>query len=152
MGTIFWGIGSIKGIGEDTADQIINEVENNGVFLDLQNFLDRCVFKGSKVKKTAVEGLIAAGAFDELYEIDGNKEKRNELMLQYRAIKKVKVSNPDRDRYTSESINKAWYWKKIQKELTGLSFINYEKIAEDLKLGNNFLTIRELNNRQQYGI
>jgi DNA polymerase-3 subunit alpha len=150
--TIFWGIGSIKGIGEDTADQIINEVENNGVFLDLQNFLDRCVFKGSKVKKTAIEGLIASGAFDELYEIDGNEEKRNELMLQYRTIKKVRVSNPDRDKYTSESINKAWYWKKIQKELTGLSFINYEKIAEDLKLGNNFLTVRDLNNRQQFGI
>ena len=42
--------------------------------------------------------------------------------------------------------------EKDSKRINRLSFINYEKIAEDLKLGNNFLTIRELNNRQQYGI
>ncbi len=35
---------------------------------------------------------------------------------------------------------------------SGLSFIDYRSIAEDETLDNNFLTIREINTRHQYGI
>ena len=33
-----------------------------------------------------------------------------------------------------------------------MSFINYEQVAEEQDCGNNFLTTRDLNNRQQRGI
>tara|TARA_R110002049_G_scaffold53852_6_gene150289 strand:- start:8676 stop:10745 length:2070 start_codon:yes stop_codon:yes gene_type:complete len=151
--TIFWGISSIKGIGEDTADQIISERKLNGHYLNLQDFLERSVFKGSKVKKTAIEGLIASGAFDVCESIkEGGENKRSELVNKYRAALKVKIAKPERDPYSNENIDKVWYWKKRQKELTGLSFINYEQIAEQEDLANNFLTVRDLNNRQQSGI
>ena len=151
--TIFWGISSIKGIGEDTADQIISERKLNGNYVNLQDFLKRNIFNGSKVKKTAVEGLIASGAFDSVDLIkDGEENMRGDLINLYRLALKVKVSNPLRDPYSNENINKVWYWKKRQKELTGLSFINYEQVAEEQDCGNNFLTIRDLNNRQQSGI
>jgi DNA polymerase-3 subunit alpha len=151
--TIFWGISSIKGIGEDTADQIIAERKANGDYTGLEDFLRRSIFKGSKVKKTAVEGLIAAGGFDdsELIE-DGEENKRNELIIKYRTAMKVRIANVDRDPYSNENIDKVWYWKMRQKELTGLSFIDYEQIAEQQDRGNNFLTVRDLNNRQQRGI
>ena len=154
--TIFWGISSIKGIGEDTADQIINEREANGKYLGLEDFLKRSIYKGSKVKKTAVEGLIASGGFDEIEGIsEGFENNRNSLIQKYRTACKVKVANASRDPYseiTNIDINAVWYWKKRQKELTGLSFINYEQIAEEQDCGNNFLTTRDLNNRQQRGI
>ena len=151
--TIFWGISSIKGIGEDTADQVINERRANGKYLNLQDFLQRSIFKGSKVKKTAVEGLIASGAFDSTSGIEiGTEDKRNELIIKYRTACKVKVANVTRDPYSNEDVDKVWYWKKRQKELTGLSFIDYEQIADEQNCGNNWLTTRDLNNRQQRGI
>ena len=154
--TIFWGISSIKGIGEDTADQIINEREANGKYLGLEDFLRRSIYKGSKVKKTAVEGLIASGGFDETEGIsEGFENHRSSLIQKYRTACKVKVANASRDSYsevTNDDINAVWYWKKKQKELTGLSFINYEQIAEEQNCGNNFLATRDLNNRQQRGI
>ena len=151
--TIFWGISSIKGIGEDTADQIIAERKENGDYLSLEDFLRRNIFKGSKVKKTAVEGLIASGAFDVCDNIeDGQENLRNNLIQKYRLALKVKVANKQRDPYSDENVGEVWYWKKRQKELTGLSFIDYQQIAEQKELGNNFLTLRDLNNRQQGGI
>ena len=151
--TIFWGISSIKGIGEDTADQIIYERDANGDYEDLQDFLRRSVYKGSRVKKTAIEGLIASGAFDSVESIvEGEENERNDLIIKYRTACKVKISNVDRDPYSNHNIFKVWYWKKRQKELTGLSFIDYEDIAEQENFGNNFLTNRDLNNRQQMGI
>ena len=151
--TIFWGISSIKGIGEDTADQIIIERESNGKYLGLEDFLRRTIYKGSKVKKTAVEGLVASGAFDEVEGIsEGFENNRSSLINNYRTACKVKVANVSRDPYSDDSIDAVWYWKKRQKELTGLSFINYEQVAEEQDCGNNFLTTRDLNNRQQSGI
>tara|TARA_B100000809_G_scaffold266442_1_gene329184 strand:+ start:1925 stop:3910 length:1986 start_codon:yes stop_codon:yes gene_type:complete len=151
--TIFWGISSIKGIGEDTADQIIAERKANGDYKDLRDFLTRSIFRDSKVKKTAVEGLIASGAFDTIELIEeGQEDRRNDLIVKYRTALKVKVANVARDPYSDENVDKVWYWKKRQKELTGLSFINYKQIADQQDLGNNFLSTRDLNNRQQYGL
>jgi DNA polymerase-3 subunit alpha len=150
--TIFWGIGSIKGIGEDTADQIIRERNINGSYKGLDDFLTRSLFTGSKVKKTAIEGLIAAGAFDVIESIENQEASRNTLIVKYRTDRKVKIANLERDSYTDKNSDQPWFWKKKQKELTGLSFINYEEIAVSLKVGNNFLTTRDLNNRQQRGI
>ena len=47
--TIFWGLGSIKGIGEETAMQIINERNKNGNYLSFADFYFRHIFKGSKL-------------------------------------------------------------------------------------------------------
>jgi DNA polymerase-3 subunit alpha len=151
--TIFWGISSVKGIGEDTSDQIIVERNENGEYVSLLDFLKRNVYKGSKVKKTAVEGLISSGAFDSIESIEeGEEAKRNDLIVKYRLAMKVKISNKARDPYTNDNVLSNWFWKVRQKELTGLSFIDYRSIAEDENLDNNFLTIREINTRHQYGI
>ena len=98
--TIFWGISSVKGIGEDTSDQIIVERDENGDYSSLLDFLKRNVYKGSKVKKTAVEGLISSGAFDSIESIEeGEENKRHDLITKYRLAMKVKISNKARDPY-----------------------------------------------------
>ena len=130
--TIFWGLGSIKGIGEETAMQIINERNKNGNYLSFADFYFRHIFKGSKVKKQTFEALISSGCFDELYNFEGQEEKRFSLIKRFRIYKKVKVANPKRDAYTIGQTDQRWWWSLQQKRLTGLAFVDYKKIAKEL--------------------
>lgn len=147
--TIFWGLGSIKGIGEDTAMQIINERDKNGNYLSFADFYFRHIFKGSKVKKQTFEALIASGCFDELYNFEGQEEKRFSLINRFRIYKKVKVANPKRDAYTIGQTDQRWWWSLQQKRLTGLAFVDYKKIAKELGVETQFLTLSEANQKQE---
>ena len=146
--TIFWGLGSIKGIGEETANQIIDERKKNGEYKSFADFYFRSVFKGSKVKKQTFEALIASGCFDSLYNFEGQEEKRFSLIKRFRIYKKVKVSNPKRDAYTIGSTDQRWWWALQQKRLTGLAFIDYKQIASDMGVETQFLTLSEANQKQ----
>ena len=146
--TIFWGLGSIKGIGEDTAMQIIKERERSGDYNSFADFYFRHVFKGSKVKKQTFEALIASGTFDKLYRFEGQEQKRHSLIKRYRIYKKVKVSNPTRDVYTIGKLDQRWWWALQQKRLTGLAFIDYEGISSDMGLETPFCSGQEVNQKQ----
>lgn len=149
--TIFWGLESIKGIGEDTAMQIINE-RKNGRYNSFANFLHRHTFKGSKVKKQTYEALIGSGAFDLLYGFKDQEEKRMSLIRRFRIHRKIKVSNPKRDAYTIGQVHENWWWHLQQKMLTGLAFIDYRKIVEDNGINSHFCTISEFTTPQERGI
>lgn len=150
--TIFWGIESIKGIGEDTAMQIINDRKENGLYKDFEDFLDRHTFKGSKVKKQTYEALIASGAFDNLYNLEDREDKRMDLINSFRIERKVKITNPSRDVYTTGRVDELWWWKLQQKKLTGLAFIDYKKLAEEKEILTSFCTPMELSIPQERGI
>ena len=150
--TIFWGIESIKGIGEDTAMQIINERKEKGDYKSFADFLFRHTFKGSKVKKQTYEALITSGAFDNLYNFEGNETRRMNLIRRYRIYKRVKVSNPARDIYTNGKIHELWWWKLQQKNLTGLAFIDYKQMSEEVGISSAFCTPTELSRPQERGI
>lgn len=150
--TIFWGLESIKGIGEDTAMQIINERKKNGNYKSFADFLFRHTFKMSKVKKTTYEALIGCGAFDKLYGFEGKEERRMLLIKRYRTYKKVKVGNPLRDAYTIGQVYENWWWHLQQKMLTGLAFINYKQIAEENEIDSQFCTMGEFTTNQMRGI
>lgn len=62
--TIRYGLGAIKGIGESAVEAIVAERNKNGKFSDFFEFCSRC--DKSHVNKRVLEGLIRAGAFDEL--------------------------------------------------------------------------------------
>jgi len=147
-GNIFWGIGSIKGIGEDTAAQIIDERKKNGSYISLVEFIERHTFTGSRVKKQTYEALISSGAFDILYELEGKEGKRVTLINQFREIKKVKPSNLATDPYTIGKLDERWWWFKLQKSLTGLAIIDYKQIAEEKGFETRFCTQGEFNQRQ----
>lgn len=150
--TIFWGMESIKGIGEDTAMQIINERKRNGDYKSFADFYFRHTFKLSKVKKTTYEALIGCGAFDKLYGFEGKEERRMLLIKRYRTYARKKISNPLRDAYTIGQVHENWWWHLQQKVLTGLAFIDYKQIAEENEIDNRFLSMSEFTTNQMGGI
>ena len=61
---IFYGLGAIKSVGFDAILNIVNEREKNGKFKSLTDFINRVNPKD--VNKLQLEGLVKAGAFDEI--------------------------------------------------------------------------------------
>lgn len=150
--SIFWGIESIKGIGEDTAIQIIEEREKNGEYKSFADFYFRHVFTGSKVKKQTFEALISAGAFDELYGFNGREQFRMNLISRFRKFKKIKVGNPKTDIYTNGNIQERYWWLLTQKHLTGLAFIDYRELAQSQGIETTFCTALESTVPQESGL
>lgn len=146
--TIYWGIEAIKGIGEKAAEQIVRIRKESGDYKSFADFFFRNIFKGSAVKKTAIEALIACGAFDDLYNFEGAEHRRDLLLRRYRKYKKVKVSNPKRDPYTIGAFHERWWWIRQQKILTGLAFIDYKGIYDELDMYGEFATPQEVTQQQ----
>ena len=69
-GKIIYGLSAIKNVGEKAADNIIFEREHGGEFKSFFDFLKRVDLR--LVNKKTLEGLIFAGAFDE---IENNRRK-----------------------------------------------------------------------------
>ena len=147
--SIYWGIESIKGIGETSAEQIIYKRNEFGDYTSLEDFVRRNTFKGSKVNKTTCESLISCGAFDELAGIKGEENLRADLVKEFRLIKKVKIPASKKDIFASEECGAKWWWHKRQKALTGLSYIDYESIASSYEIKAPFCKVSEIN-RPQY--
>lgn len=150
--TIFWGIGSIKGIGEATAEQIINVRNKHGNYKSFADFFFKHNFKGSKVKKQTYEALITSGAFDTLYAFKKDVSKRLSLINRFRKFKKVKVSNKKTDIYTIGALEQSWWWSLYQKKLTGLAFLNYNNLAKNEGLETMYVTNTELAQSQHRGL
>ena len=87
-GQIRFGLGAIKGIGEGPSEAIDQE-RQKGKFKDVFDFFERV--SSSQVNKRVVEGLVMAGAFDELdtyhraqyFEPDSSGKTAVEKLLRY---------------------------------------------------------------------
>lgn len=60
---ILFGLSALKGSGQTAIDAVIKERTEHGLFTDFPDFLMRCA---GVVNKRIIEGLILAGAFDEM--------------------------------------------------------------------------------------
>ncbi len=58
-----FGLSALKGVGQAVVDSIIAEREQNGDFKSFPDFISRCI---GDLNSRLVEGLIYAGAFDEM--------------------------------------------------------------------------------------
>lgn len=58
------GMADIKGIGYKAANAIVKERNENGIFINYDDFYDRCTYKGSPVNKGVIEKLKEAGALE----------------------------------------------------------------------------------------
>ena len=89
---IFYGLGAIKSVGFEAISNIINEREKNGKFKSFTDFINRVNPKD--VNKLQLEGLVKAGAFDE---IDLNRRKLLEsipkIILTIKSKYDEKISN-----------------------------------------------------------
>lgn len=61
-GTIIYGLGAIKGMGQAAVENIVNQRETDGPFKDLFSFCQRVDLR--KVNRRVLESLIRAGAMD----------------------------------------------------------------------------------------
>ena len=61
---IYYGLGAIKSVGFEAISNIVNERKKNGKFKSLTDFINRADPKD--VNKLQLEGLVKAGAFDEI--------------------------------------------------------------------------------------
>lgn len=66
---IRFGLYSIKNVGKDIADAIVEERKEGGIFVSMSNFLERIHHRN--LNKKSLESLIKAGAFDCLGESRG---------------------------------------------------------------------------------
>jgi DNA polymerase III subunit alpha len=67
-GKIRFGLGAIKGLGEAAVQNIIEERQNNGLFIDIFDFVERVNL--SVINKRCIEALVMAGGFDSFQKID----------------------------------------------------------------------------------
>ena len=75
---IRFGLGSIKNVGINAIDNIVEERKKNGDFKDFSDFCER--IQNEAINKKCIESLIKAGAFDEF------KQTRNTLLASYERI------------------------------------------------------------------
>jgi len=66
-GDIRFGLGAIKGVGENAVDNIVENREKGGSYTSIYNFVERVNLNA--VNKKNIEGLSIAGAFDAFSEI-----------------------------------------------------------------------------------
>jgi DNA polymerase-3 subunit alpha len=92
--TIRFGLYTIKNLGGDIGEAIIEERKKNGKYTSIGNFLDRV--KHKNLNKKSLEALIKSGSMDELgergqllanvedmltYNKEGNKNNQNQISL-----------------------------------------------------------------------
>lgn len=71
-GSVMYGLGAIKGLGEGPVEGIVASRRQGGRFEDLFSFCDRV--DSRKVSKKVIEALIGCGALDELVSVDPGQE------------------------------------------------------------------------------
>lgn len=63
-GSIRYGLSAIKSVGKSVVEQIVAEREQNGIFHDMEDFIDR--MSNKEVNKRTLENFIKSGALDTL--------------------------------------------------------------------------------------
>lgn len=69
-GAIRYGLSAIKSVGRPVIESIVKEREENGIYTNLQNFIERNL---EQVNKRAIENFIKSGALDCL---EGNRRQK----------------------------------------------------------------------------
>jgi DNA polymerase-3 subunit alpha len=125
---IYYGLGAIKSVGFEAISNIVNERKKNGKFKSLTDFINRADPKD--VNKLQLEGLVKAGAFDE---IELNRKKLFEAIPKIIQTIKSKyeektsnqsslfdgISNKDNEEF---ELNSSKPWTK--KELLSAEFVS----------------------------
>jgi len=149
---IRFGLAAIKNVGINVAKNIVEERKRGGIFLSIENFLER--LPKEVLNKKSLESLIKAGALDKLeergkllYNLDvileyaknSQKTKENgEMSLFGTKQTSVKIKLKENPEKTSQDQKIAW-----EKELLGV-FVSahpVEKIKDKIK---NHLQIKDI--------
>lgn len=128
---IYWSLSRIKQLGEITVD-LIFEARGKGEFFSLRDFYDKV--DNSKVNKRHILHLILAGAFD----ISANiKDARDRIKLIKEWCDIYKEKELPEEFRNDDFVWKNYWWTLKQKELSGLGYIDFEKIVKSNKVSEN---------------
>ena len=146
----FYALGSIKNVGFDAISNIVHEREKNGKFKSINDFINRV--KPKDINKLQLEGLVKAGAFDE---INNNRASLYEsipnLILKSKSIHENKLTNQinlfdEGNILNDDFINKIEDWvfeDRLSKEFESIGFFisdhplnQYKDIFNEFKIQN----------------
>lgn len=129
--SIYWSLNSVKQCGDRAVEQIVEDKQKNGDYFSFSEFLERNIFKGSKVTKAVIEHLILCGSFDEIEKLRNPKD-RYELIETYRKKSKTKIDK-EKDLFiiNQDMLQYNWWWSLQQKRLCGFALFDLENICEN---------------------
>lgn len=152
----FYALGAIKNVGLDAISNIVRERELNGKFTSINDFISRVSPKD--INKLQLEGLVKAGAFDEL---NNNRKSLFEsipsLIQKSKNMYENKIANQsslfnkyDTQEEETRKIEEDWSFdEKLSKEFESLGFYisshplnQYSDILESYKI----IDFNEFNN------
>ena len=172
----YYALGAIKNVGYEAVSNIVKERNNNGKFLSLNDFIKRVNPKD--INKLQLEGLVKAGAFDDLCENRASLYKSiPNLILKSKNCYENKATNQielfdsfeDKDEIILEKENDWEFKDKLNNEFSSLGFyisdhplnefedirkefqvMNYQDYVqnEKIKKGNIFGTILKIQERK----
>jgi len=114
---IRFGLASLKNVGVQLVNDIVNERNENGEFSDIADFIKRTNTTG--VNKRAIEAFILSGAFDEF------NHTRSQLMAVYESI----VDRVQSDKKNQDNGQLSMF-DTLLKNDNSLTVINYPNIPE----------------------
>lgn len=140
---IRYGLGGIKGLGENTIDNILEDRNLNGPYKDLENLFER--LNSKVINKKAIEALVYAGALDSIttlnratiiYRENENSKANFEKLFDYVVHKNILIKDNQNslfsetnmlDTLTKPELKICEPWKKIEqlnqeKLFTGMYF------------------------------
>ena len=151
---IFYGLGAVKSVGFEAISNIVNEREKNGKFKSFTDFINRVNPKD--VNKLQLEGLVKAGAFDE---IDLNRKKLIESIPKIISTIKSKYdekisnqsnlfdNNQENENFEFEAV-KEWTSKELlAEEFKSLGFYISDHPLNEYK---EFFTQLEINSYKDF--
>tara|TARA_A100001015_G_scaffold44382_1_gene48790 strand:- start:4218 stop:7634 length:3417 start_codon:yes stop_codon:yes gene_type:complete len=145
---IYYALGGIKAVGYEAISNIIKERINNGKFKSISDFLKR--INPKDINKLQLEGLVKAGAFDNLY--DNRQALFNSIPNFISKSKKIfenKLTNQidlfaEKDEEEDHTITKIEDWKfeeRLSKEFEAVGFFvsnhplnQFKEIFNDYKI------------------
>lgn len=136
--SIYWGLNSVKNVGEVAVNQIIKDRNEFGEYFSLKEFIERNMVKDSGVNKRVVEHLIMSGSFDLIERIESPKD-RLKLIQEFRAFKKVKIDK-EKDYLTlsQDSLRFNWWWNLRQKMYSGIAFFDFKSLVRNYLVAENY--------------
>jgi DNA polymerase III subunit alpha len=141
---IFYGLGAIKSVGFEAISNITNERETNGKFKSITDFINRVNPKD--VNKLQLEGLVKAGAFDE---VDPNRKKLTESI--------PKIISTIKSKYDEKTSNQSNLFDVINDNVnenfefeTSDKWTSKELLAEEFKSLGFFISDHPLNEYKEF--
>jgi DNA polymerase-3 subunit alpha len=145
---IFYALGGIKAVGFEAISNIVKERNDNGKFKSISDFLNR--INPKDINKLQLEGLVKAGAFDNLHE---NRQSlynsipnfisKSKKIFENKLTNQIDLftENDDEENYLTAKIDDWKFEERLSKEFEAVGFFvsdhplnQFKEIFDDYKI------------------